>query len=46
MTMGRGSYHGFTQVRANLIAMKKASGGTKDKLMPTEYRVIADEFQE
>jgi hypothetical protein len=29
----------------HLIAMKEASGRTKDKLMATEYRVLADEIR-
>jgi hypothetical protein len=29
----------------HLIAMKEAPGRTKDKLMATEYRVIADELR-
>ncbi len=29
----------------HLIAMKEASGRTKDKLMATEYRVLADELR-
>jgi hypothetical protein len=29
----------------HLIAMKEASGRTKDKLMATEYRVISDELR-
>jgi hypothetical protein len=30
----------------HLIAMKEAAGRTKDKLMATEYRVLADEIRE
>jgi hypothetical protein len=29
----------------HLIAMKEAAGRTKDKLMATEYRVLADEIR-
>jgi hypothetical protein len=29
----------------HLIAMKEASGRTKDKLMATEYRVLSDELR-
>lgn len=29
----------------HLIAMKEASGRTKDKLMATEYRVVSDEIR-
>jgi hypothetical protein len=29
----------------HLIAMKEAAGRTKDKLMATEYRVLADELR-
>ncbi len=29
----------------HLIAMKEASSRTKDKLMATEYRVLADEIR-
>jgi hypothetical protein len=29
----------------HLIAMKEASGRTKDKLMATEYRVLSDEMK-
>jgi hypothetical protein len=29
----------------HLIAMKEASGRTKDKLMATEYRTISDELR-
>jgi hypothetical protein len=29
----------------HLIAMKQASGRTKDKLMATEYRVLSDELR-
>ena len=29
----------------HLIAMKDASGRTKDKLMATEYRVLSDEIR-
>ena len=30
----------------HLIAMKEAAGRTKDRLMATEYRVLADEIRE
>jgi len=29
----------------HLIAMKEASGRTKDKLMATEYRLLSDELR-
>jgi hypothetical protein len=47
-TATKGDIRGRTVLFASLdhlIAMKEASGRTKDKLMATEYRVLSDELR-